>query len=334
VPRAGRSLELLVHGLEQLLAKTPVEIRSPDYITGKNTKIRREVDVSLRSQVGSVDVLVIIECRDRGKSQGGTWIEQLASKREDVGANKAVAVSATGFSPGARNLARAKQVDLRSLEELEADVVFDWLHAQTVEHRSRHVDLAGASIDLSEQVTEIDSARLASILESIDRMRIPHEGLRQDDRIFVHKADLSMVSIDDILIMMPDSGARFDARFPDLLPGEKRRTILTIGFGDEPKFAVPIPSGLHDINLIAIEGYFYYDERPVPIRRYLYRTDSGTITENAEVTIGSEESRVTLGFHATPDGSTLGLSVRSTGDPLTGGIDLAFEVTQPVTSEG
>jgi hypothetical protein len=334
VPRAGRSLELLVQGLEQLLARAPVEIRSPDYIAGKITKSRREVDVSLRSQVGSVDVLVIIECRDRGKSQDVTWIEQLASKREDVGADKAVAVSATGFSPGARNLARSKQVDLRSLEELEADVVFDWLFAQAVEHRMRHVDVTGASIDVAEQVTEIDSARLASILERIDRMRIPHEGLSQDDRVFVHKADLTMVSIHDILIMMPGFGVRFDARFPDLPPGEKRRTILTIGFGDDPKFAVAVPPGLYDINSIAIDGYFYYDEYSVPIRRYLYRTDSGTITENAEVTIESEESRVTLGFHATPDGSTLGLSVRSTGDPLPGGIDLAFEVDPTCDHEG
>jgi hypothetical protein len=333
MPRAGRSLELLVHGLEQLLAKAPVQIRSPDYITGKITEARREVDVSLRSHVGSVDVLVIIECRDRGKSQDVTWIEQLASKREDVGADKAVAVSATGFSPGARNLARSKQIDLRSLEELEADVVFDWLYAQTAEYRTRHVDVAGASIDIAE-VTEIDPARLASILESIDWMGIRHEGLRQDDRLFVHKADLTMVSIDDILIMMPGFGPRFDAMFPDLPPGEKRRAILAVGFGGEPKFAVPVLPGLCDINSIEIDGYFYYDECPVPIRRYLYRTDSGTITENAEITIGSEESRITLGFHATPYGSTLGLSVRSTGDPLPGGIDLAFEVYPTRDHEG
>jgi hypothetical protein len=323
-----------VHGLEQLLAKAPVEIRSPDYITGKITKTRREVDVSLRSRVGSVDVLVIIECRDRGKSQDVTWIEQLASKREDVGADKAVAVSATGFSPGARNLARPKQVVLRSLEELEADVVFDWLYAQTVEHRTRHVDVVGLSIDIAEWVTEVDAAWLASILESIDRLRIDHQGVRQDDRLLVHKADLAMVSIDDILIMMPGFGARFDARFTDLPPGEKRRAILTIEFGDDPEFAVPVPTGLYDVNSIAIDGYFYYDECHVPIRRYLYRTDSGTITENAEVTVESEESRVTLGFHATPDRSTLGLSVSSTGDPLPGGIDLSFEVSPPCSDEG
>jgi len=128
--RAGRGLELLVKGLEQLLAEAPVEIRSPDYIVGRLSGQRREVDVSLRSRVGSVDVLVIIECRDRSKAQGVSWIEQLASKREDVGADKAVAVSAAGFTPGAQNLARSEHVELRSFEELSADVVFDWLRAE------------------------------------------------------------------------------------------------------------------------------------------------------------------------------------------------------------
>ena len=110
MPRAGRSLELLVQALEQLLAGAPVEIRSPDFIMGRNSGTSREVDVSLRSQVGSVSVLVIIECRDRAKPQDVTWIEQLASKREDVGADKAVAVSAGGFSAGARNLARSNRL--------------------------------------------------------------------------------------------------------------------------------------------------------------------------------------------------------------------------------
>ena len=110
MPRAGRSLELLVQALEQLLAGSPVEIRSPDYITSRYSGTAREIDVSLRSHVGSVGVLVIIECRDRAASQDVSWIEQLASKREDVGADKAVAVSASGFSAGARNFARSNRL--------------------------------------------------------------------------------------------------------------------------------------------------------------------------------------------------------------------------------
>jgi Restriction endonuclease len=334
VPRAGRSLELLVQGLEQLLAGAQVEIRSPDYIMGRNTETLREVDVSLRSQVGSVSVLVIIECRDRAKPQGASWIEQLASKREDVGADKAVAVSAAGFSAGARKLARSKQVDLRSLEELEPDVVFSWLYDETADHRTRHVDVVGASVHLGESLTEIAPSKLASMLERIDALRIPQEGLHQDDKMFAHMTDLTLVSIDGILDLMPGFGARFDAMLSDVPPGEKKLIVLTIGFAGDAKFAVPVESGLYGVNSIEIDGYFYYDESRVPIRRYLYRTGSGTITENAEATIVSGESRVTIGFHATTDGATLGLTVRSTSGTPPRGMDLTFELRPPCGLDG
>jgi hypothetical protein len=334
VPRAGRSLELLVQALEQLLAGAPVEIRSPDYIMGKKSETSREVDVSLRSQVGSVSVLVIIECRDRAQTQDVSWIEQLATKREDVGADKAVAVSTGGFSAGARNLARSKQVELRSLEELEPYVVYHWLADQTVDHRTRHVDVAGASFHLGESLTEIDPVTLTCMLESIDTLRIPHEGLRQDDKIFAHKADLTLASIDDILDLMPGFGARFDAMLSDVPPGEKKRIVLTIDFEGNAKFALPIESGLCDVNSIELDAHFYYDESQIPIRRYLYRGDSGTITENAEATIVSGERRVTIGFHATPDGSTLGLTVNSTGDSPPRGVDLTFGLGSPCGLDG
>lgn len=334
MPRAGRSLELLVKALEQLLAQAPVEIRSPDYIIGKNTKIRREVDVSLRSQIGSVHVLVIIECRDRIKSQDVTWIEQLASKREDVEADKAVAISASGFSSGARNLARSNQVELRSLEELEPETIFDWLSDQTIGHRTRYVDVVGVSINMADQLTEANEAQLASILDKINQLRIPDQGLRQDSKMLVQKSDYTLVSIEDVLFMMPSFGPRFDARFPNLPPREKKRTALTVDFGDAPQFAVALPDGLCDINSIEIDGNFYYDEHPVPIRRYLYRTESGTITENAEAVIESGESRVTLGFHATPDGKTMGISLNSAGRPAFGEIDLSFDTYLTCDPEG
>lgn len=205
--RAGRSLELLVQALEQLLTGSPVEIRSPDYITGRHSGTRREIDVSLWSNVGSVSVLVIIECRDRAASQDVSWIEQLASKRDDVGAGKAVAVSASGFSAGEQNLARSQQIGLRSLEKLEPRAVFGWLNDQTIDYRTRHVDVAGVSVGLGELREEVDPAKLARILERIRALRIPEEGLRQDDKIFADKADLTLVSADDILDLMPGFGA-------------------------------------------------------------------------------------------------------------------------------
>lgn len=329
MPRAGRSLELLVKSLEQLLADAPVEIRSPDYIKGRNSGTSREVDVSLRSKVGSISILVIIECRDRAKPQDVTWIEQLASKREDVGAHKAVAVSASGFSASARNLARSKQIDLRSLEELDPHIVFDWLTDQTIGHRTRHVDVVGASVNLGESTTEIDWTTLASILEKVRTLQIHEKGLEQESKIFAHKTDLTLVSVDDILDLMPHFGARFDAMLSDLPPGEEKRIILTIDFEGDAKFALPLDTGLVDVDSIQLDAIFSYDEDQTPIRRYLYQANSGTMMENAEATIMSEGIRVTIGFHMTPDGSTLGLTIDSADKPLPHGMDLTFDLPSP-----
>ena len=101
--RPGRALEQLVAVLERVLDPTDVVITSPDKIVGKLSNQEREVDVSLRARVGSAQILVIIECRDRQGAQDVRWIEELATKREDVGADKAIAVSPTGFSEAARS---------------------------------------------------------------------------------------------------------------------------------------------------------------------------------------------------------------------------------------
>ncbi|HUI39919.1 MAG TPA: restriction endonuclease, partial [Methanothrix sp.] len=96
--RKGRDLELLVAFLENHLGPLGIEIKSPDYIQDKDTSQLREVDISLRSKIGSSNILAIVECRDRKGDEDVTWIEQLSRKRESVGADKAVAVSSSGFS--------------------------------------------------------------------------------------------------------------------------------------------------------------------------------------------------------------------------------------------
>jgi hypothetical protein len=127
VTRAGRDLELLVARLETAVAPYPVEVVSPDYILGRESQSLREVDVAMRSTAGSVALLVIFECRDRGGAQDVRWIEELDSKGRDVGADKVVAVSSAGFTSGARRLAASRSIELRTVESITASDVVDWI---------------------------------------------------------------------------------------------------------------------------------------------------------------------------------------------------------------
>lgn len=93
---------------------------SPDRIRCKVTGRRREVDASIRSRVGTVEVLVTIECRRRSKTQDVTWVEQLAAKKLAIGADHTIAVSASGFSAAAERVAHQHGISLRKLSEVSA----------------------------------------------------------------------------------------------------------------------------------------------------------------------------------------------------------------------
>ncbi len=125
--RKGRDLEKLVSNFEGLLGPKGVAITSPDYIPDKDTGEPREVDISLRSQIGSSEILVVVECRDYShKVQDVKWIEELATKRDSVGADKVLAVSSTGFSGPAITKAEAKGITLRTMAEIDYQEISHW----------------------------------------------------------------------------------------------------------------------------------------------------------------------------------------------------------------
>ena len=118
---AWRDFEKLVTRIEHALAGEGVTITSPDFIPCVTTGSPREVDASIRTRVGSAEILVTVECRDRVAVQDVTWVEQLAAKKKNIGAAKTIAVAASGFSAEAARIARENAIDLHILDEITED---------------------------------------------------------------------------------------------------------------------------------------------------------------------------------------------------------------------
>ncbi len=116
--RSSKDLERLVARLERLLAPTDAVSTSPDYLPDKITDGKREVDVSIKSRIGSSPILMTLECRERARAEDVTWIEQLAAKRNSVGVDKAVAVSSFSFSEPAITKATFHGIEIRRLEDI------------------------------------------------------------------------------------------------------------------------------------------------------------------------------------------------------------------------
>lgn len=151
--RKGREFEKLVAHLETILAGTGIEIHSPDRILDIHTGEPREIDISLRAKVGTHDILIILECRERKAKQDLRWIEELANKRDSVKASRVVAVCSQGFSKGAKNKAKFLNVELRSIDNLLIDDIQNWCRMTQVVvskrcHKVVHIELHDESLQL------------------------------------------------------------------------------------------------------------------------------------------------------------------------------------------
>jgi hypothetical protein len=121
-----REFEKLVAQIEEILAPAGAEIKSPDRIRDLVTGRMREVDASIRFRVGSVPILITIECRRRGAIQDDTWIEQLATKRAKIGAAKTIAVTASDFTASAIKTAVQNNIELRRIRDIRGEDISDW----------------------------------------------------------------------------------------------------------------------------------------------------------------------------------------------------------------
>ena len=118
-----KDFEQLVARIERDAGPLGLVVTSPDRILCKFTGRKREVDASIRSRAGTTNILITIECRKRHSKQDVTWIEQLAAKRDAIGAACTIAVSSSGFTPNAVAVAKRHGIQLRSCSEVSAATI-------------------------------------------------------------------------------------------------------------------------------------------------------------------------------------------------------------------
>jgi hypothetical protein len=100
-------------------------------VIGQRSGIERQVDVWLFATVGSHAVTVAVECRCYETEPVGIRdVDAFYGFLDDVGANKGVLVSNSGFTSGARARSDGSIVELQTLT-LEEAMTFDWVEYVT-----------------------------------------------------------------------------------------------------------------------------------------------------------------------------------------------------------
>lgn len=109
----SRELELLVAKIQKQLAPK-AEVLHDVKLEGRQTGVKRQIDVLVREKIGQYEIQIIIDCKDHKTPVDVKGVEEFDGLLRDVGAQKEVLVCPTGFTETAKRRAEGLQIDLYS----------------------------------------------------------------------------------------------------------------------------------------------------------------------------------------------------------------------------
>ena len=124
-----KRFEKLVYEIQKSFAGTAATVTHKDYITGVDSRVKREIDISIKQQVAQFPILVVIDCKDYADPVDVKAVEEFVGLYKDVRANKGVMVSSNGFTAAAINVAKNSGVDTLCLVDSKG---IDWKTYVTV----------------------------------------------------------------------------------------------------------------------------------------------------------------------------------------------------------
>jgi hypothetical protein len=241
----GKHLEALVAFVEKQMLPQGYEVKTNQKVYSDGAQIA-EFDVEIRGSFGTTNIAWLIECRDRPGSgpAPGSWIEQLVGRRSRFGFNKVTAVSTTGFAEGAKEFAKQKGIELRTVEALTPKD-FSWLQMEHMSFVERRAILESAKILTNKRISDEQHAALRKIGSNIDSSTEILRAISSGEYYTVANAFLSAV----------EQGNLFDGIEPGS-PGKK----ITL--------RVHYPSGDHlvidtELGEVCVEGILFQGELAV-----------------------------------------------------------------------
>ena len=124
-----KRFEKLIHQIHAQLAPEGAVVTLDDKIVGYESKVERQLDVTIRASVAQYKILIVIECKDEARPIDVGTMGEFASLLRDVKANKGVMISSSGYTSAAIEMARAQGIDTRTYLDTES---VDWKSEVTI----------------------------------------------------------------------------------------------------------------------------------------------------------------------------------------------------------
>ena len=274
--RKGRDLEIKIKELEEL-GTFGIVVKSPDFIIDKVTGDKREVDVSIHGRVGSNEILIVMECRDQKSPQGIDWIEQIATKTKDIGANKLIAVSSSGFTENAHTKAAAYNIELRTLEEISLDKIAGLFNLNKIENNIYRNEIKEITFGLDLDENELIILK-PKYLELVQKLSMTQNADKIP--ILIRKIDGKSISISDVWqgLQLRDvyifyKGINIDE------PKVTREIKIGVPKGEQG-LQILLDGRLIDVLIIILKADLWIEQIITPISQFLlYKKDQEIIAK-------------------------------------------------------
>jgi hypothetical protein len=122
MPKRSNEFQRLIAWIYECVTPQTGKVTEPGMVYDKDADILREVDILIEYKFAGHDSKLIVECRDRSRSETVEWIDSVIGKTIAMDVNKIIAVSSKGFAKAAIKKAKAKGIETLTLEEaIETD---------------------------------------------------------------------------------------------------------------------------------------------------------------------------------------------------------------------
>ncbi len=123
--RKGREFEIEYEKYYRMLDPSIYKVESPSFLIDKITGIKREVDILISfKDEKNIERKISIECRDRPNTvQDVTWIEQLATKKNDLGIDITIATTTNSFTKPAILKAQAYGIVVQTSIKIDENFI-------------------------------------------------------------------------------------------------------------------------------------------------------------------------------------------------------------------
>jgi hypothetical protein len=117
-----KRFEKLAYEIQKELAGD-ADVKLNDSIEGVDSKVARQIDISIRKQIGQYAMLIVIDCKDYSEPLDVKDIETFSGLVKDVRADRGALIVSSSFTPAALNVAKNEGIDTYRLVDTESK---DW----------------------------------------------------------------------------------------------------------------------------------------------------------------------------------------------------------------